>query len=611
MTTILIKKKDTAGAPAAGDLTNAAGGAEIAVNTATKRIYTKDSGGAVVETGTNPSILNVDNIQIDVNTISSTDTNGNINLTPNGTGSVVISKLNVTGAITFDGNVTVGNSSSDTLTVNSTITSNLIFTDNTYDIGASGATRPRTLYLGTSLITPSITNSGLTSGRITFASTGGLLVDSANLTFNGTTLTANTIGAFTLGGTIAGGGNQINNVIIGTTTPLAGSFTALSATGVLNLSGVNQIHQLSGHNFLQGDATRTYLYGGTSGIQMRTSNNATALFEMTDAGQFSFSPAGTTTAVISSTGLAVTGALSATGNLTSPTLQLGTNPAGVSVGVLGIPNQKRIYGRNAANSADVNIAYVDGSNGLVFGPGDSVTISSAGNVDMSTGGAILTLNRGQYSQQTKFYQDTGGTGAQYETTNPTVNAQYYAHIFKGTNNVPTTVEYGRFNEFGLGIKGATPSSGSGITFPATQSASSNANTLDDYEEGTWTPTIGASTDPSGIAYSIQNGGYTKIGNVVYIRFRVGFSFTVATGSGALEIRGLPFTSQNGVIHPKSTPQEDNITFTGFTYLDMGTVSNTTTIGLGKNRSGSTAAGVAIGDCAFSGVDVNGGLFYFV
>lgn len=146
MTTILIKKKDTAGAPAAGDLTNAAGGAEIAVNTATKRIYTKDSGGNVVETGTNPSILNVDNIQIDVNTISSTDTNGNINLTPNGTGSVVISKLNVTGAITFDGNVTVGNSSTDTLTVNSTITSNLIFTDNTYDIGASGATRPRNLY---------------------------------------------------------------------------------------------------------------------------------------------------------------------------------------------------------------------------------------------------------------------------------------------------------------------------------------------------------------------------------------------------------------------------------------------------------------------------------
>jgi hypothetical protein len=64
----------------------------------------------------------------------------------------------------------------------------------------------------------------------------GALAGSANLTFNGTTLTANTIGAFTLGGTIAGGGNQINNVIIGTTTPLAGSFTTLSASGVATFS---------------------------------------------------------------------------------------------------------------------------------------------------------------------------------------------------------------------------------------------------------------------------------------------------------------------------------------------------------------------------------------
>ena len=83
----------------------------------------------------------------------------------------------------------------------------------------------------------SITDSGLTSGRVTYAGTAGLLQDSANLTFNGTTLTANTIGAFTLGGTVAGGGNQLNNVIIGTTTPLAGAFTTLSATG--QISGTN------------------------------------------------------------------------------------------------------------------------------------------------------------------------------------------------------------------------------------------------------------------------------------------------------------------------------------------------------------------------------------
>ena len=221
MTTILIKKKDTAGAPAAGDLTNAAGGAEIAVNTATKRIYTKDSGGNVVETGTNPSILNVDNIQIDVNTISSTDTNGNINLTPNGTGSVVISKLNVTGAITFDGNVTVGNSSSDTLTINSTITSNLIFTDNTYDIGASGATRPRNLFLagnatigGAQTLTGALTVDSTTDSSST--TTGSIQTDGgvgvAKALFVGTTINA----AGTITASSGASGSSVALITIGT-----------------------------------------------------------------------------------------------------------------------------------------------------------------------------------------------------------------------------------------------------------------------------------------------------------------------------------------------------------------------------------------------------------
>lgn len=87
------------------------------------------------------------------------------------------------------------------------------------------ATVSTTLTVGTTL-----TVTGLTSGRVPYATTAGLITDSANLTFNGTTLTANTIGAFTLGGTVSGGGNQINNVIIGTSNPLAGSFTTLAAS---------------------------------------------------------------------------------------------------------------------------------------------------------------------------------------------------------------------------------------------------------------------------------------------------------------------------------------------------------------------------------------------
>jgi hypothetical protein len=164
----------------------------------------------------------------------------------------------------------------------------------------------------------------------------------------------------------------------------------------------------------------------------------------------------------------------------------------------------------------------------------------------------------------------------------------------------------------IGVGGATPSaSGAGITFPATANLSTNANTLDDYEEGSWTPTIGGSaTNPTGIVYSSQSGSYTRVGNVVYIAFRIQFSFTNGTGSGSLEIRGLPFTSTN-TAQPKSTPQQDNISFAGFTYLEIGCTQNTAFMGIGANRSGSTANSIAVSACNSSNTDINGGIMYFV
>lgn len=60
MPTILLKKSDTASSvPSTANLTNLAGGAEVAVNTADKRLFTMNSSSAVVELGTNPSSLTV------------------------------------------------------------------------------------------------------------------------------------------------------------------------------------------------------------------------------------------------------------------------------------------------------------------------------------------------------------------------------------------------------------------------------------------------------------------------------------------------------------------------------------------------------------------------
>jgi hypothetical protein len=78
----------------------------------------------------------------------------------------------------------------------------------------------------------------------------------------------------------------------------------------------------------------------------------------------------------------------------------------------------------------------------------------------------------------------------------------------------------------VGIGSATPTaSGTGITFPATQSASTNVNTLDDYEEGTWTTTFGTSNNLSGTPV-LSNGIYRKVGQLVYLEGRItGLSVT--------------------------------------------------------------------------------------
>jgi hypothetical protein len=91
-----------------------------------------------------------------------------------------------------------------------------------------------------------------------------------------------------------------------------------------------------------------------------------------------------------------------------------------------------------------------------------------------------------------------------------------------------------------------PQTGTGITFPATQSASSNANTLDDYEEGSWTPTVTFGGASVGITYNTTYTGatYTKIGNRVCIS---GFLLLTNKGSstGIASIGNLPFTSESG------------------------------------------------------------------
>ena len=94
------------------------------------------------------------------------------------------------------------------------------------------------------------------------------------------------------------------------------------------------------------------------------------------------------------------------------------------------------------------------------------------------------------------------------------------------------------------VSALTTLTANNIQFPSTQVSSANANTLDDYEEGTWTPVISGSTSGSGTPTGGSTlGRYTKIGNLVYVNYFLA-DVTFPTFAGQLRI-SLPFTAAGG------------------------------------------------------------------
>jgi hypothetical protein len=145
----------------------------------------------------------------------------------------------------------------------------------------------------------------------------------------------------------------------------------------------------------------------------------------------------------------------------------------------------------------------------------------------------------------------------------------------GTNNT----ERARITSGGNLLVGTTTNNASGgviqvsngITFPATQSASSDANTLDDYEEGTWTPNQGSGLTVVG-AFS-SSAVYTKIGNLVYVRGYVQGATSISIVAGDVLTSNLPFS--NGFDACGGNCTNYNVNQTSGVYIQNGTSANAT------------------------------------
>ena len=345
-------------------------------------------------------------------------------------------------------------------------------------------------------------------------------------------------------------------------TSVSNSFVSISVSGNVNSGNIVNTGLISS----TGNVTGNYIFGNGSqltgvstGASSNVSNGTSNVTVVSSGGNVSVGIGGTgNVAVFATTGEYVTGIVSATGTVT------GSSLLGSVVSVSGAVTAASVVGgiitgtsvSLSGNTTPGNVltSGVVSATGNITGGNISATnhtgttVSVTGNI---IGGNISATNGVQSGTATdafaKFNYDGGAAALNItnEYNSGGAGSTYGQIVFKNYNSSGGSLtERARITGSGnflaqkcISVGGATPSSdGAGITFPGTASPSSNANTLDDYEEGTW-----AATDGSGAGLgSFGTGNYTRIGNFVFVQIYATWPVTANTNNAS--IAGLPFTS---------------------------------------------------------------------
>lgn len=164
--------------------------------------------------------------------------------------------------------------------------------------------------------------------------------------------------------------------------------------------------------------------------------------------------------------------------------------------------------------------FTAGANMLIDGVGSGSNFTAAANDEIT----VIAVTTTQFRLRIQKYAGYAVIGANADITSMTA--------LTGITGDPTITGTLKVST-GAAVGGATAGTG-GLAFPATAVAVADANTLDDYEEGTWTATVAAGS------ISSQNCTYTKVGRAVHIRGDVTYGGTTETP----DLGGLPFTAAN-------------------------------------------------------------------
>lgn len=277
---------------------------------------------------------------------------------------------------------------------------------------------------------------------------------------------------------------------------------------------------------------------------------------------------------------------------TSPTLvtpAIGTPSSGTLTNCTGLPISSGVSGLGAnvatflatPSSANLAAALTDetGTGAAVFANTPTLVtpvIGAATGTSLSTTGAIsagtyMGINNGatynawgagisalELGDEGALIQDNGADsitqlvnnayydGADWKYITTDEAASFYfsggsGWVFRaaGSGSAGSTVTFA--NKLTVDQNGLVTTLGQ-VAWPATQNPSTNANTLDDYEEGTFSPTISSSGGGSP-SYNVQQGYYQKIGK--YVNFHLYLDFNKNTlGAGNLTLGGMPFSTSN-------------------------------------------------------------------
>jgi len=134
-----------------------------------------------------------------------------------------------------------------------------------------------------------------------------------------------------------------------------------------------------------------------------------------------------------------------------------------------------------------------------------------------------------------------------------------------------------------------------------------SNSFLQYTEGTWTPVISGSTVAGAGTYTVQNGRYTRIANLVFLSGSV--TWTAHTGTGNMLLTNLPFTSRNvaGYHYDLLAILSSIVLPAGAVEINAEILANSTTLILEATRNNNT--NLAVGMDNSGTVDITG--FYLI